>query len=83
MAPDDVYRVTEAGRLALDADPVRLLRALAAELDVKAEAHRRAGRLCGHPGLCHHQAIADALDEIASAYRTRALQLINAQEEAR
>lgn len=76
--PDDVYELTEAGRAAIAADPVRLLRALAAELDERAEVHRRAEIRCGPGCFSAHHARADELEHLAAEYRTRALQALNA-----
>lgn len=79
---EDRYHLTEAGAAAIAADPVRLLRQLAAELDTRAEARRRhaAG---GCPSAEHHLAVAAELDDLAATYRTRALRAITHREPPR
>lgn len=49
------------------------LRALATELDDRAEAHRRAAKRCGCGQPRHHNQVAEEFAMIAAKWRTRAL----------
>lgn len=69
---DERYQVTEAGRVAVATDSVTTLRTFAAELDVRAEVHRRHAHDC--PDSHTHRAIAEALQALATDWRTRAIQ---------
>lgn len=75
MSTDDVYHLTETGHAAVIVTP-DIRRALARELDDRAEAHRRAASI-GCLSRERHHAIAEELDAIAADWRTRALRALH------